>query len=438
MLKHLLQKRADLIAEAQTVFDLSATENRSLTEAEEKRDDAISAELKGLDGQIERAQNQAERQRKMGGQIDPNDLNRGPQNPNGSFASFGEQLFAVARAGMQSGAVVDPRLIQAVGTGANEGVAADGGFLVQTDLIGDLLKNTYELGEVSSRVYKIGVGPMSNGIKINGIDETSRVNGSRWGGIQAYWTGEAQLMTASQPKFKRIGLELDKLTGMCYATDELLQDSTALESWISTAFPQEFSFKLEDAIFNGTGAGMPLGFMNSSALITVSKEASQPTLTIFPENIVKMWSRMPSRSRKNCVWLINQDVEPQLYLLNLKVKNVAGTENVGGIAIPPVIYTPPGFNGNQYATLMGRPVIPVEYCASLTTAGDIVLVDLSQYLMIDKGGINQASSIHVRFLYNETAFRFTYRANGQPIWQTALTPYKGSTTQSPFVALQSR
>jgi HK97 family phage major capsid protein len=287
-------------------------------------------------------------------------------------------------------------------------------------------------------VRRIGIGANSNGIRLNGVDETSRANGSRWGGIQSYWTGEAQLKTASQPKFKRIGMELDKLTGLCYATDELLQDSTALDSWLRQAFTDEFTFKVEDAIINGTGAGMPLGFLNSGAVITVSKEGSQGAATIVAENILKMWARMPARSRKNAVWLSNQDVEPQLYQFVIKVKNVAGTENVGGIAAPVIMYTPPGQNGNQYATLMGRPVIPVEYAATLGTAGDIALVDLSQYLLIDKGPTEFASSIHVRFIYDETAFRFVYRANGQPIWQVPMTPYKGTATQSPFIVLQTR
>lgn len=39
---------------------------------------------------------------------------------------------------------------------------------------------------------------------------------------------------------------------------------------------------------------------------------------------------------------------------------------------------------------------------------------------VDKGGVSQASSIHVRFLYDEQVFRFIYRVDGQPIWNTKL------------------
>jgi HK97 family phage major capsid protein len=104
----------------------------------------------------------------------------------------------------------------------------------------------------------------------------------------------------------------------------------------------------------------------------------------------------------------------------------------------PVFMPPGGLSGAPYGTLMGRPVIPVEYCATVGTEGDIILADLSQYLMIDKGGINAASSMHVRFIYDEMAYRFIYRVDGQPIWNSALTPKNGSNTLSPFVTLATR
>jgi HK97 family phage major capsid protein len=83
-------------------------------------------------------------------------------------------------------------------------------------------------------------------------------------------------------------------------------------------------------------------------------------------------------------------------------------------------------------------VIPVEYCATLGTVGDLVLADMSQYAVIEKGGLQQATSIHVAFVTDETAFRAVYRLDGQPKWRTPLTPFKGSNTLSPFVTLATR
>jgi HK97 family phage major capsid protein len=91
-----------------------------------------------------------------------------------------------------------------------------------------------------------------------------------------------------------------------------------------------------------------------------------------------------------------------------------------------------------YGMLLGRPVLPVEYADKLGDANDIMFVDLSQYQMISKGGIQADSSMHVRFVYGENTFRFIYRLDGQPTWNSPLTPYNAGATVSPFVSLAER
>jgi HK97 family phage major capsid protein len=65
---------------------------------------------------------------------------------------------------------------------------------------------------------------------------------------------------------------------------------------------------------------------------------------------------------------------------------------------------------------MGRPVIPVEYCATLGTVGDIISADFLRYIGIEKDAMQADSSIHVRFITNESTFRFIYRYDAQPTW----------------------
>lgn len=429
-IKVLRQKRADLVAEAQSIFDVATAENRGLTEADANRDDAIAAELKDVDGQIERVERQMDRQRALGAVTDANDpaANRDAVKGGKLFASLGEQLLAVMRAESKVEGFVDPRLRQLnAATGMSEGVPSDGGFLVQTEYSNDLIRPMYENGQILQRVRRIPIGPGKNGLKMNAVNETSRANGSRWGGVQAYWTGEGQLKTPSAPTFRTMELNLKKLTGLCYATDELLEDSVALEDVIRQAFEDEFTFMTEDAVVNGDGVGKPLGFLNAGGTVQVSKETGQAAATIVPENIMNMWIRMPARSRQNAVWLINQDAEANLNLMT-----------VGGTAAVPIYMPAGGLSAAPFATLLGRPVIAVEYNATLGTAGDIMLVDLSQYLLIDKGGTKRDTSIHVRFLYDETVFRFVYRVDGQPMWNTAVTPKNGSNTISPFITLATR
>jgi len=441
-IKVLRDQRADLVRENRTILDAAAAGKRLRSDAEKARQEAIRGELMAITEEIAAEEHQLELERTVEPTRGPADhtasqraaLAAGAGDGKGGFSSFGEFLQAVAGATMPN-QHVDPRLVwqapdpkRAAATGLGELIQADGGFLVTKDFSAEILRKTYETGQIMSRVRRVPISGGSNGLKINAIDETSRVDGSRWGGVLSYWTAEAAAFTASQPKFRQMELQLHKITGLVYGTDEVLADAAALESIVNEALPEELMFRCEDAIVNGSGAGQPLGYLNSGAVVTVSAESGQPTGTIVFENVLKMWSRMWARSRQNAVWLINQDCEPQLYQMVLKI----GT---GGV---PVYLPAGGVSGQPYATLFGRPVIPVEYCSTVGTVGDIQLVDLSQYLTIDKGAIQSAVSMHVRFLNDEQVFRFLYRIDGQPVWNAPLTPKNGTNTLSPFVLLASR
>lgn len=415
-------KREDARLKAMAVLNKAEAEDRFLSEEEQKDIDKYEEEIRAWDESIGRAEKLLA--------IEPEDrstekpeVKPTPAKDNEKrFASFGEQLMAAYRAATPGGKV-DERLTTRAASGLNESTPSDGGFLVQQDFVTELLKRTYETGILASKVKKIPISTNANGMKINAIDEDSRANGSRWGGVQTYWEGEADEITASKPKFRQMELSLKKLTGLCYATDELLQDAAALEAVIRQAFAEEFGFKIDDAILSGSGEGEPLGILNSGAIVTVAKEASQ-TDTITVENLIKMWNRLWSRSRANAVWYINQELEPYLYTLKIGDK--------------PVYIPAGGLSEKPYGTLFGRPVVPIEQCSAAGEVGDIILADIGQYLLIDKGGIKSASSIHVRFLYDENVFRFIYRVDGKPIWTKPLTPYKGSATVSPFVTLAKR
>ena len=343
------------------------------------------------------------------------------------FKSFGEQLVTIARAGMPGGHV-DPKLLQVrAATGLGETVPSDGGFLVQTDFSSELLQQVFQTGILAPKCRRIQISGNANSIKINGVDETSRAS-TRSGGILGYWKDEAAQKTASKPKFRQIELSLKKLIGLCYATDELLADAAALESFIRQAFVSEFGFLIDDAIINGTGAGQPLGILNAGCLVSVAKESGQKAATVVFENVVKMYSRMFPQSLPNAVWLINQNIQPQLFQMSMAV----GT---GGV---PVYMPAGGVSGLPYSTLFGRPVIPIEQAATLGTVGDIIFADLGGYILAEKGGIQSDMSIHVQFVYDESVFRFVLRLDGQPERASALTPYKGSDTLSHFVALATR
>ena len=405
-------------------LDAIRTEAAALLEAESfdsARSEALTQEQETLGAELEKIE-ALEAKIKAGGARRVEVTDNGTRKP---WTNFGEFLSAVARA--DTGQTRDPRL-QTFASGANEAIGSEGGFLVGQDTAAAFLDRAYAQAPVASRCFQLPISAGSNGVKINGFDETSRANGSRWGGVQAYWASEAATVTASQPKLRKVELELKKVFALVYATEELLQDSAAFSAVVNNALPQEIAFKLDDAIINGTGAGQPLGILNSDALVSQAAEGSQTATTFNFANLAKMYARLWSRSRGNAVWFINQDVEPQL----ITMASAASSANQ-------LVYMPPGGVSNQpYGTLFGRPVIPIEQCATMGTVGDVIFADMSQYALATKGGVQGAVSMHVRFIYDESVFKFTLRVDGRPLWHNKLTPFKGSNTQSPFIAVATR
>ena len=350
------------------------------------------------------------------------------------FKSIGDQLMAIKA--QATGEITERQYngLKAVtadhikATGASEASAVDGGYLLQPEFSNELRNLIYTPGGLLGNVRVAGIGPNSNSKIVNRIDETSRANGSRFGGVLAYWLGEAGTYTASRPKLRQDEVKLGKVTGLYYATDELLQDATALASEVPFAFAEEIRFKVEDAIWEGNGVGMPAGITTSPAVVSVAKEAAQSADTVVYENVIKMYARLfPASQRSNTTaWFVNNDVLPQLNTL----------VQVGGTAAIPAKFVDWGADGVM--RMMGRPVIPIEYASTLGDLYDIMLVDLAYYDAIDKGGLQGASSIHVAFTTGEQVFRWTYRFGGQPKIKSAVTPFKGSNTVSAFVALAER
>ncbi len=413
--------------EGNTILTKTGEESRAMTADERKRFDGINAEIDAIESRMD--------DYIKVNRIPDSDL-RGmpivspaqPTNRN-KFRHFGEQLQAVANFYMGRGSG-DQRLIELITppSGANETVPSEGGFMVQTDFATELLRLTYENNEIPNRCRRIPISSNSNSFSMVTIDESSRATGSRWGGIQIYRVAEGGSTTAKKPKFGRLDLKLEKMFGVCYATDENLADATQLGAIITQGFTEEFGFVLSDEIVRGDGAGKCLGILNAPCLVTVAKETGQTADTVQTENILKMWK---SRRGRNMTWIYNQELEDQLETLVLPI----GT---GGVLWP--VFRMPTSPGGM-GSIMGAPALSSEVASGPGDVGDVILADLGQYLLIEKGGLQAQESLHVMFLTDEMTFRFIARNNGMPAWKNKITPYKRTDSnfyQSPFVTLAAR
>jgi len=442
-MKELRKKLAALLKEVKTLTETAEKEDRNFSDEEQASYAEKMTAIEGLKARIERAGEQegleswanapaTEPIKPEVGTEEELEIRGGARREaKKPYGTLGEQLRDVIRAAdpdnINRGVSVE-RLGEVRASGMSEGVPADGGFLVQTDFVSELLRRTYDTGVLPSRCKKFQISTNANKISMPAVAETSRADGSRWGGIQAYWKDEAAAKSESAPKFRKVELELNKLVGLVYLTDELLEDASMLNSFVSEGFAEEFGFKLDDAIINGTGVGQPLGILNAPALVTLTPPVGQTATTITYNNVSNMRSRLYTRSWPSAAWFINQNCEVEL-------DNMVMPAGAGAV---PVYLPPTGVSGSRYNTLYGAPVIPIEQCQTLGTVGDIILADLSQYILIDKGPMQSAASIHVKFTYDETCLRFVYRCDGQPWWVSALTPKNSTDTVSPFVVMGTR
>ena len=426
-LRALQARKSALVKEARALTELAATESRDMTDAEVTAFDALRGKIDAASASIDREATLIAEEARLSASnalgvvvTDNREL-----DPKRGFASLGEFMQAVYLS-QKPGKSMDERLF--IGAAAptsfgNESAGQDGGFLVPPDFSKEIFR--LSLGEDSLMPLTDNVEITANSMAFP-KDETTP-----WGtnGIRAYWQGEAAAANATKPVMGLATLRLKKLMALVPTTDELLDDASALTSYLPDKVATSIRWKTNESILFGAGNGIPIGCMNAGAVVTVAKETGQATQTLVPQNLAKIIARLPPGSFGNAVWIINNDVLPALFTLSLGNYPIylPNGLTVGGIQVSP------------YGTLLGRPVIVSQHANTFSSQGDVMLVDLSYYQTITKaGGLQTATSMHLYFDADLTAFRTTFRMDGQSKIASAIDPAKGSSKLSPFIQLAAR
>jgi len=297
-----------------------------------------------------------------------------------------------------------------------------GGYLLPIAFSPTVLQLQPEDDPIASLVRSV---PMSSPqVRLNArVDKnhTSSVSG----GLTVTRRPETVAASSSRMEFEQITLTASGLFGLSFASEEIITDSPiSFIAILTSGFRDEFASHLLNERLNGTGVGEFEGILNSSALITVSKETGQPAATINYDNIKKMRSRVWGYGR--AVWIANHDTMPEL----MSLVQVVGT---GGAPV----YMPSA-QVDRPDVMFGRPIIYTEYAETLGTAGDLICANWNEYLEGVLQPLQSAESMHVRFVEHERAFKFWMRNDGRSWWRSALQPKKSSQTLSPFVVLQTR
>lgn len=421
-LRDLQAKKSGLVTSARAITTLAETENRDLSAEESSQFEALSAQIDAVNAAINRETTLLAEESTVDIIRAKHIHDRADLDEKRGFKTFGEFAAAVQQANTGRNAMDDRLSISATapGTYGNEAAGADGGFLVPPEFS----KAIFTLAQTEDALL-----PLTDNIDIGGNsmvfpkDETTP-----WGtdGVRAYWQAEATAATATKPKLGTSILRLHKLMALVPLTDELLSDTNALDSYLPGKVADSLRWKINEALLFGNGNGQPLGAFNSGAAIVQAKDTSQATLTVSLSNITNMIARLIPGSYPKSFWLITPDALPSLFGLTL-----------GNYPI----YLPmnQGAQGSPYGTLMGRPITVSQHAAAFSAQGDIALIDPTYIRSITKaGGIQTATSLHLYFDADATAFRATFRVDAQSKIAAPVAQAKGSNTLSPFIQLAAR
>lgn len=434
--------RKEKIAAMRALIDGAAAdgEGRDLTAEEQASYDELKAEVDGLDGQISRLSSLDELEASdrepvpaaargqsggaatgatAGGQ--GRNVRAGGPEASREFESLGEFLSAVrfnpndqrlsALYDENAGAnAVDMSAEQRMDTGSA------GGFMVPTQFRSEILRVEPGQSIVRPRARVIPAGsPPDAAISIPALDQDGAAPSNIFGGVTVDWIAEGQEKPETEAKLREIKLEPHEVAGHVVITDKLLRNWQAAGSFVGDLFQGAIRQAEDFAFIKGTGAGQPLGYMNSTALIRIPREGANAVSYV---DLVNMLSRLLMRGGSP-VWIASQGVLPQI--LNMR-------DEEGRLIYQTNIREGVG------QTLLGYPLIWNNRAAGLGADGDISLVDFSHYLIKDGSGPFVAASEHVLFTQNKTVIKVFWNVDGQPWMRQPFTEENGYTV-SPFVTL---
>ncbi len=419
--KKLLQQRADLRDQ------LAALHAKVASGKATKEDDAAANTIQG---KIETCSAQIDREESQFNNGRPLPPARLPGGPSGSRSAgsdddggfkggVGEFMAALFRKSRGEG--LDPRLgALRVQMAINEGVGSEGAFAVPEaftykafteDLMDTVLLQSCDRVEMKS-----------NQLNVPCYQDDSHSASAPFGIDWSMIPESGSFGNAQTLPFRKMNLTARKAGALFSASNEWLGDADpAMRDRLDAIFRASLRWYVESLMWNGSGAGQPLGALVGGGFVSVPKETGQLANTIQTENVLAMWARLRPGSHARAIWCANQTAFPQLGTLSVGV----GTAGI----VTSLLQTNAGSGiaGAPATAMLGRPLYLSEHLPIVGDAGDLVLLDPLLYLLGDRKQITMDASPHVRFQYDETTFRVSARFDAQPAVATPLNPAHGDT-----------
>jgi len=416
------QERAALVQQARAITDAAeAREDKALTADENAKIAALIADADKRAAEI----GNEERLQAMEAST------RAPEESKSllsqDFRDFGEFLQEVAFNRSSSSRLKTRDVREARTSTMADDVSA--GYLVPTQFETTIRQVSPQEAVFRPRAQHIS-GPASSPdapIELLALDQ-SGANGV-YSGISVSWVGETEEREdAGDPKFRRIRTEPHEVSGYIEVSDKLMRNSAAVGEFVQRILRQAIVSAEEHAFLTGDGTGKPTGIIGHASNVLVTREqsyvaadpiADTPAIPadITYNDIVNMYS---SAMTGSSVWIANRNILPRL----MHLKDSAGN----------MIWQPNGRDGAPQ-TLIGLPLLFNERSPSFGAAGDLVLTDLSYYVIRDGSPLAIKVEPYTGMKNQVVKIYAFWNVDGVPLLNTPLTQENGVTQVSPFVTL---
>lgn len=421
-LQQLLQARAAKHNRQGEILAAARADNRDLTTEEESEYDGLESEITTLDGQIEAKRKQENRESSFAARDQQMDQPQsrpyragipGP-DPVDKKDTFGFKSMAEFVSAVRFG---DPQgRLDAIRNDLSMGVSESGGYAVPEQFRDELLQLTAEAAIVRPRANVIPAGsPPDSKITIPAFEQGD--NGA-YGGVEVKWIEEGGAKPKTDAKLDEITLEPHEVAAHMVATDKLLRNWGAADAFIRNLLTQAMVSAEDQAFLTGDGVGKPSGTVNAQGRLVVPRATAS---NITYDDIVVMLSKLLPGSVGSALYIASQSALPTLMTLKDPNGNYIFNQGDASKGIP--------------ATLAGVPLRFTGKVKPLGTEGDLVLVDLSYYLIKDGAGPFIAASEHVMFTNNKTVIKCFWNVDGKPWVKTPLVLEDKVTKVSPYVVL---
>jgi len=410
-LKDMIEARRKLVEEARAMNDKAKAEERELTAEEDKRYDAIFAEVGALKDKVQAAETEKAKQEARAAQLAAEEeaLRQAPSDPGPQQGQRSNRDGGRSREGQAT--EMDTTVRRALSRlFCMERLSGDEyrALQVDSDTAGGYLRmpeqfNRELIKDVDDLVQIRGVArtfTLTDAGSLGTPTRSAKAASAAWGQEIVAPTADTSLVFGKRElKPHYASLEVD------ISRPLLRSASLSAEQIVREEIARDAGELQENAFMTGSGALRPLGLFTASAQgISTSRDVStgNTTTSITFDGLKSARGTLKTQYRMNARWLFHRDAVTQIG----KLQDGFGQ-----------YYWQPSTQIGQPDMLLGYPVLESEFAPNTFTTGLYVgmFADFSNYWIVDALTLDIQVADQLLARTNQIAFLARFEVDGAPV-----------------------